>query len=94
MAWTSYLWWIIIIIIVIIISWVAIKKGKKKHLICQHNFNPVGYIIVKEKPRLVMICKKCLQAVHIPIPSKRKLNEMEDAFYDRYFSRKSSRRER
>ena len=80
----DYLLYACAVLVLIIITWFMLK-GKKKGKICDHDFQPQGYINVKEKVRMIMVCKKCGQSMHSVVPTKRQLKDREDLFYERYF---------
>lgn len=82
MTW-NYLWYSIVGLGILIIIGLILSKRKK--VMCNHNFVPRGYINVNETVRMIMICKKCGQSVHSPVPSKKQLKEREEKLYEQYF---------
>jgi len=87
MIWSwNYLWYIAGGFALIIFSWfMLVKKRKSNKLICSHKFIPNGFLNVKDKVRLVLVCKKCGQFMHSAVPSKKQLKKREDILYERYF---------
>ena len=54
------------------------RQGEVKAKTCNHNFKEKGYFVCREMPRLLLVCKKCEVAIHVPILTQRQLRELED----------------